>query len=118
MSLCASLCCIYKAVSKRGYNIATAAELGGDVTYVADRFGIDPASAILLAGILEKGGAGRSADDQDLASFLGCTNIEFIQHHARLLRLERAGIILVLRNMGEMYRATGEAMDNQHHKDI
>ena len=48
---------------------------------------------MLLAGILEATGASNGADDEDLARYLGCTNIEFYACKPHLRELEEHGAI-------------------------
>lgn len=86
---------IYRKVDEEGLTSETLQELRDDIDYVGGLFHIDGTSVALLAAILEKSPTNHQMDDEDLAQYLGCTNIEFIRHHARLRDMDKAGIIQV-----------------------
>ena len=86
---------IFRKVNQEGLSPEAIESLGEDIGYVADFFHVDNESAVLLAAILEKSSTNNLVDDEDLASYLGCTNIEFIRYHERLRDMERVGIIQV-----------------------
>lgn len=110
MNLTEALVNIYNRVSKDGFNLATAAELGAEATLVSESFGIDPTSAILLAAIIEQAGSCYYAEESNLASYMGCTYIQFLKHHRRLRDMSKKGIILIAKGQGETYRATPEVL--------
>ena len=92
-SLTACMNRIYRRIQTDGLSTESMKELESDTDYVAERFGIDRESAILLSAILEKSGTNNQMDDEDLAMYLGCTNIEFIRFHENLRDMDKAGII-------------------------
>ena len=90
--LAASLDNIFKKVNNEGLGEGTAHELEADIQAVSGRFGISPKAAVLLAAILEchfKNGC----DDDDLASYVGCSNIEFIGFRPAIREMEDRSII-------------------------
>ena len=92
-SLTACMNRIYRRVQSGGLSLDAMQELEQDAGYVAERFGIDKEGAILLSAILEKSGTNNQMDDEDLAMYLGCTNIEFIRFHEILRDMDKTGII-------------------------
>lgn len=86
---------IYRKVQSEGMSSLTLEELRGDIDHITGVYHIDSQGVVLLAAILEKAGTNNPADDEDLAQYLGCTNIEFIRYHAQLRQMEKAGIIWV-----------------------
>ena len=92
-SLTACMNRIYRRVQSGGLSPDAMQELEQDAGYVAERFGIDKEGAILLSAILEKSGTNKQMDDEDLAMYLGCTNIEFIRFHEKMRDMDKAGII-------------------------
>ena len=92
-SLTACMNRIYRSVQIEGLSHEVMQELEQDAEYVAEKFGIDNEGAILLSAILEKSGTNNQMDDEDLAMYLGCTNIEFIRFHEKLRDMDKAGII-------------------------
>ena len=63
---------------------------------------------MLLAAILEKSANNNLMDDEDLAMYLGCTNIEFIRYHKKLRDMDKAGIIQI--GGGRCYRVSPETL--------
>ena len=64
-----------------------------------------------MAAILEKSATDHLMDDEDLASYLGCTNIEFIRYHTDLCEMDKTGIIQLWgRGPRCSYRVTPETM--------
>lgn len=84
---------IYRKVHCEGLSAETIQELRDDIDYIAEFYSIDNQSAVLLAAILEKSATNNLMDDEDLAQYLGCTNIEFIRYHKNLREMDKAGII-------------------------
>ena len=100
---------IYKKVNEAGFSCATLEELKDDIGVISDNFGIDARAVVLLAAILERTNTNNCMDEEDLARYLGCSNIEFISSHACLLELEKKGIIQVSNGCRRFFRVTGEA---------
>lgn len=69
-----------------------------DFDYVAAKFGICPEEAALLSFVLEKSNDFCRCDNEDLADFLGCTNIEFIGYRKYLQSLAHRRIVRIGRN--------------------
>jgi hypothetical protein len=103
---------IFRKVEFEGLTAQSMQELEDDIKYVADFYHIDTHSAILLAAILEKSATNNLMDDEDLAQYLGCTNIQFIRYHERLRNMDKAGIIQIGGGRGprRCYRVTLETL--------
>lgn len=102
---------IYKKVSKGGFSEENAREIGDDIDYVSEFYHIDNLSAVFLAAILEKSATNNLMDDEDLAKYIGCSNIEFIRYLRKLRDMEKAGIIQVGgRGPHHSYRVTPETL--------
>lgn len=84
---------IFITVNKEGFSPEVLATLGEELELIRKCFGIDTEGAVLMAAILEKTSTNNPIDDEDLASYLGCTNIEFIRFHKEIRSMEKAGII-------------------------
>ena len=111
-NLAACLNRIFRRVNREGLTAEVMKELGRDIDYVAEFYHIDGTSVVLLAAILEKSASNNLMDDEDLAMYLGCTNIEFIRYHELLRDMDKAGIIQLggERNPRRSYRVTPEAL--------
>ena len=111
-NLAACLNRIFRRVNREGLTAEVMKELGRDIDYVAEFYHIDGTSVVLLAAILEKSATNNLMDDEDLAMYLGCTNIEFIRYHELLRDMDKAGIIQLGggRNPRRSYRVTPEAL--------
>ena len=103
---------IYRKVNFAGLSADTIRELRDDIEYIAELYHIDSQAAVLLAAILEKSATDHSMDDEDLAIYLGCTNIEFIRYHKKLRDMDKAGIIQIGGSRGgrRCYRASMETL--------
>ena len=103
---------IYRKVNNEGLTADSIQELRNDIDYVAGFYHIDNQSAVLLAAILEKSASHNLMDDEDLAQYLGCTNIEFIRYHEKLRDMDKAGIIQMGGGSGprRCYRVTPETL--------
>jgi len=103
---------IYRKVNTDGLSADTIQELRDDIDYVAGFYHIDNPGAVLLAAILEKSATNNLMDDEDLAMYLGCTNIEFIRYHQLLRDMDKAGIIQIGGGHGprRCYRVTPETL--------
>ena len=112
MNQTACLTRIYRKVNFDGLTPGSLQELHDDIDYIAGFYHIDNESAVLLAAILEKSATNNLMDDEDLARYLGCTNIEFIRYHGQLRDMDKAGIIQMGGGRGPRccYRATPETM--------
>lgn len=100
---------IYKDVNMSGYSDEVVERLKKDISFISKKYDIGSRSAVLLAAILEKTNTGNGVDREDLAHYLGCSNIEFISCGADLLELEKKGIIQVNNCHREVFRITNEA---------
>ena len=75
--LAAGLDRIYKKVNAEGFAEDEDNDLEEDIRSVRERFSIGERAAVLLAAILENN-ARNGCDDDDLSSYIGCSNIEFL----------------------------------------
>ena len=66
---------IFRKVDCMGVSLEILLELKGDIDYISGIYGINAESSVLLAAILEKSESSFPADDENLAEYLGCTNI-------------------------------------------
>ena len=112
MNQAACLNRIYRNVNINGLSPETLKELKADIDFVSSFYNIDKESAVLLAAILEKSATNNLMDDEDLAQYLGCTNIEFIRYHKNLNDMDKAGIIQMGGGRGprKCYRVTTETL--------
>lgn len=102
---------IYRKVNAAGLCEETLVGLRKDTHYVAGRYGLDPEGVVLMAAILEKSPTNSLVDEEDLAQYLGCTNIEFIRFHGLLRSMEKAGIIeVVSHGPRSCFRVTQETL--------
>lgn len=98
MSLAACVNRIMLKVRQEGFNDETSEELEDDYAYVGEKFGICPEEAAMLSYVLEKSNDFCRCDDDDLARFMGCTNIEFIGFRKYLQSLAHRRIVRIGRN--------------------
>lgn len=112
MNQAACLNRIYRKIFLTGLTADSIKELRDDIEYVAEVYHIDNHSAVLLAAILEKSTTNSLMDDEDLAQYLGCTNIEFIRYHEKLCNMDKAGIIRMVGRRGprRCYQVTPETL--------
>lgn len=102
---------IYRRVDMEGLSAEAREDLRGDIKYIGEVFHLDDDSVILLAGILEKSSACNVVDDEDLARFLGCTNIEFIRFHNLLDAMDKGGVITIFNGpRSRSFRVTPETL--------
>ena len=102
---------IFRKVNVDGLSAESIGELKEDMDYIGGCFNIAPEHTALLAAILEKSSTCNKMDEEDLADYLGCTNIEFIRYHGALREMERAGIIQTRTRMGNrVFRVSPEAV--------
>ena len=111
MSMTACLNRIMIRVSNEGYDEESIELLNEDLAYVCNKFEICCEEAVLLSFVLENNSGFSSCDDSDLAEFLGCTNIEFINFKRHLHSLAQKRIVRIGNNkIGEStYRVLNEA---------
>ena len=110
MTAVASLNRIFKKVEIEGLSEDAANELAEDIRSIAERFDICPKAVVLLAAIMEKTNSSDCCDEEDLASYLGCTNLEFINFHEALHELEDKSIVARSKGRHSYFKATPEAM--------
>ena len=101
---------IYQIVEREGCSDEALVTLKNDIDFISDSFGISAQAAVLLAAILEMTNTNNNMDKEDLARYLGCSNIEFLGCGANLLELEKKGIIQVSNYHRVSYRVTNEAL--------
>lgn len=101
---------IYKTVQKDGLSEDTMLMLQDDISCVSKHFEISPKSAILL-GCIAENSALNGTDTDDLAGYIGCSNIEFIGFNGDFADLEKKGIITRAGTRGRrtIYLLTREA---------
>ena len=90
--LAASLNKIFKTVEKDGLGQETFTELEKEIQTVSSKLGVSKKAAILLGYIVEHS-ATNGSDDDDLANYVGCSNIEFIGFRSALEELDNHGVI-------------------------
>ena len=98
MSMANCLNRIMIKVRREKFSDESIAALKGDFDYVDEKFGICPEEAALLSFVLEKCNDFCRCDNEDLADFLGCTNIEFIGYRKYLQSLAHRRIVRIGRN--------------------
>ena len=90
--LAAGLNRIYKRVSGEGFSQDVALELDGDIKVVADHFGVTPKGAVLL-GYITENNVNHGSDEDELAAYMGCSNIEFKGLKKDIAALEERGVV-------------------------
>ena len=90
--LAASLNKIFKTVDKDGLGQETFTELEKEIQTVSSKLGVSKKAAILLGYIVEHS-ATNGSDDDDLANYVGCSNIEFIGFRSAIEELDNHGVI-------------------------
>jgi len=110
MSAVASLNRIFKKVEIEGLSEDAANDLEGDIKNISKHFDICPKAAVLLAAIMEKSNSSRSCDDEDLANYIGCTNLEFFGFHEALQELMDKAVVVNCNGRRSGYKATVEAI--------
>lgn len=110
LTVVSSLNRIFKKVEIDGLSEDATQELASDIKMVSERFGICPKAAVLLAAILEKTNSSNSCDEEDLANYIGCTNLEFFGFHEALRELEDKGIAGKCNGRRASYKASLEAV--------
>ena len=102
---------IYQNISVSGLNEEALDLLQADLRMVSEGFGLSDKAVVLLAHIMEHQ-IQNGSDEDDLASYIGCTNIEFIGLHPYLQELEKRGVVGCAKRMNNrnFYYVTREAL--------
>ena len=90
--IAASLNRIFKTVENNGLGQETFIELDKEIQTVSSKFGISRNAAVLLGCIAEHN-TSNGCDDDNLAEYVGCSNIEFIGFRPALEELENRGVV-------------------------
>lgn len=101
---------IFKKVEADGLSEDAANELSDDIRFVTQRFGISPKGAVLLAFIMETTNSCNTCDMEDMANYIGCTNLEFFGFHDALREMEDKAIVGKCNRRSSSYKATVEAV--------
>ena len=109
MSSTACLNRIYRKVDQEGLSQEAAQELAEDIRFISEKFSIKPKSAVILAAILERTGSCNGIDEEDLARYIGCTNIEFMSFHDSIRELDDLDIICMSRGRNKSYIVSVDA---------
>ena len=109
MSSTACLNRIYRKVEQEGLSEEAAQELAEDIRFISEKFSIKPKSAVILAAILERTGSCNGIDEEDLARYVGCTNIEFMSFHDSIRELDDLDIISMSRGRNKSYIVSVDA---------
>ena len=83
---------VFKTIQEAGLAEGVEESLKDDIRVISDSFGISPKAAILLPYIVENNMTNGS-DADDLAGFVGCSNIEFFGFRPQLEEMEKRGVI-------------------------
>ena len=83
---------VFKTIQEAGLAEGVEESLEKDIRFISDSFGISPKAAILLPYIVEHNMTNGS-DADDLAGFVGCSNIEFFGFRPQLEEMEKRGVI-------------------------
>lgn len=111
MTQAACLNRIYQRVNHDGFSDGVVMELKEDLDHISGLYGVDASGAVLFSAILEKTETDNPMDGENLARFLGCSNIKFIRYHEVLHNMEKTGIIQSASGgRSRVYRVTEEAM--------
>ena len=100
MSLSACLNRIMIKVEQDTYTDSTVEELKADFDYVQQKMGLCPEEAAILACVLENTHGFHACDDEDIAQFMGCTNIEFIGYRKYLDSLAHKRVVRYTKGRG------------------
>ena len=85
-------------------------ELADDIRAISDKFGICPKASVLLGAIMDKTNSSASCDEEDLANYIGCTNIEFFGFIDALREMEDKDIVIKTNGRRSSFVATPEAI--------
>ena len=106
----ACLARIFKKVEIDGLSENATGELADDINAISNKFSICPKGSVLLGAIMEKTNSSNSCDEEDLANYIGCTNIEFFEFHDALRELLDKDIVVKASGRRSSFVATPEAM--------
>ena len=101
---------IFKKVEIDGLSEAATNELADDIRAISDKFGICPKASVLLGAIMDKTNSSASCDEEDLANYIGCTNIEFFGFIDALREMEDKDIVIKTNGRRSSFVATPEAI--------
>ncbi|MGN1219456.1 MAG: ATP-binding protein [Candidatus Cryptobacteroides sp.] len=101
---------IFKKVEIDGLSEEATNELADDIRAISDKFGICPKASVLLGAIMEKTNSSVSCGEEDLANYIGCTNIEFFGFIDALRELEDKDIVIKTNGRRSSFVATPEAI--------
>ena len=109
MTLVRCLDRIRTVIDLNGSGPEQVSDLRGELDLVTERFGISERAAMLLACIFEQSSS-KCADEDDMAKYLGCSNIQFIENQKYLRELEDKGAVVRGNRCGNtVFRPTPEA---------
>ena len=100
--LTSSLNTIFKTVQENGLAEGVMEKLDKELHTISNCFGISTKAAILLPYIVEHN-VNNGCDADDLAGFVGCSNIEFIGFYSDLEEMENRGVIYHCTRNGGRY---------------
>ena len=95
MSLSACLNRIRIRINSENYNDSVVEELRNDFDYVENKLGTCPEESAILACVLETDYGFHSCEDDDIASYMGFTNIEFLCYRKYLDSLAEKRIVRI-----------------------
>ena len=99
-------------ISNFNYNEESKVALKNDYDYVCSKLNICIEEATLLSYVLENNYSFSCCDDEDLANFMGCTNIEFLKYRQYLDSLAYKRIVRITNNLGKCsYKVLKNACD-------
>lgn len=111
MSLSACLNRIRIKIDFANYNDSIVEELKDDFNYVEEKMGICQEEACILAYVLENSSGWNTSNNRDIATYMGLTNIEFMEYQKYLDSLSEKRIVRVSKSRGDefTYKVTQEA---------
>ena len=83
---------IFSTVNSNGLEKEAFSKLEEEIGTVTSKLSVSKEAAILLAFIAERSANG-GCDDDDLANYIGCSNIEFIGFRPALEEMDKRGVI-------------------------
>ncbi len=110
MSLSACLNRIRIRINSENYNDSVVEELRNDFDYVEKKLGTCPEESAILACVLETDYGFHSCEDDDIASYMGFTNIEFLCYRKYLDSLAEKRIVRISKDSANVsYKVIKEA---------
>jgi ATP-dependent 26S proteasome regulatory subunit len=110
MSLSACLNRIRIRINSENYNDSVVEELRNDFDYVEKKLGTCPEESAILACVLETDYGFHSCEDDDIASYMGFTNIEFLCYRKYLDSLAEKRIVRISKDRANVsYKVIKEA---------